>query len=123
EKFRICARSVMTPGYVRNRGNGQAPPAWSAAPQEAVCIGPASRHDRPKTTEFESDPSSRQTMKRFLSGTLVFGALILAEPVLAGPIDRACRQSARAAATSQLCGCLQSLADTTLKRSDHRRVA
>ncbi|WP_333682941.1 hypothetical protein [Pontibaca methylaminivorans] len=62
-------------------------------------------------------------MKRFLSGTLVFGALILAEPVLAGPIDRACRQSARAAATSQLCGCLQSLADTTLKRSDHRRVA
>lgn len=62
-------------------------------------------------------------MTKLLSGTFLLGALVLAEPAFAGPIDRACRQSARAAATSQICGCLQSLANTTLKRSDHRRVA
>lgn len=48
-----------------------------------------------------------------------------AMPLLAcsGPIEKACVQSGRAAATSELCGCVQRAADATLGRSDQRLAA
>lgn len=44
----------------------------------------------------------------------------VAPPAEAGPITRACIQSARAGATPQMCGCIQRVADTSLNRSEQR---
>jgi hypothetical protein len=55
-----------------------------------------------------------------------FGAVALsfmAGMVSAGPIDSACSRSGRSAANSNLCGCIQQVADFTLNGSDQRRVA
>ena len=41
----------------------------------------------------------------------------------AGPIERACLSSDRAAANRALCGCIQQAADATLTGSDQRRAA
>lgn len=41
---------------------------------------------------------------------------------MSGPIDNACASSGRSA-SSQLCGCIQQVADQTLSRSDQRRAA
>jgi hypothetical protein len=41
----------------------------------------------------------------------------------AGPIERACLQSGRQAATPALCGCIQRAADQTLSRADQSRAA
>jgi len=40
-----------------------------------------------------------------------------------GPISRACLEANRAAATPQLCGCIQAVADVTLSGSEQRRAA
>ncbi|MDS9466128.1 hypothetical protein RGQ15_00860 [Paracoccus sp. MBLB3053] len=51
-------------------------------------------------------------------------AVILTTPLaVAGPIDSACIKSDRRARSSQLCGCIQQVADMTLSRSDQRRAA
>lgn len=46
-------------------------------------------------------------------------------PVAAAPgvIQRACQQSDRDAATPQLCGCIQRVANHSLTRSERRKVA
>ncbi len=41
----------------------------------------------------------------------------------AGPIESACLRSGRDAANRALCGCIQQVADMTLKGSDQRRAA
>ncbi len=47
------------------------------------------------------------------------------QPVLAssGIIDRACRSSGRSAATPQMCGCIQKVANHSLTRSDRKKAA
>lgn len=66
-------------------------------------------------------------MKKLLSFTLTATLLIgtAPAPVLAasGVIDRACRQSDRPAATPQLCGCIQKVANRSLNMSERRKVA
>lgn len=42
---------------------------------------------------------------------------------LAGPIESACNRSERKAANRNLCGCIQQVADMTLRGSDQRRAA
>jgi len=44
-------------------------------------------------------------------------------PVLAGPIESACMRSGLEAANRALCGCIQNVADQTLRRTDQRRAA
>jgi hypothetical protein len=41
----------------------------------------------------------------------------------AGPIEGACNRSHRKASSRQLCGCIQQVADQTLRGSDQRRAA
>lgn len=41
----------------------------------------------------------------------------------AGPIERACMNSDRKAANRSLCGCIQQVADQTLRGGDQRKVA
>jgi len=66
-------------------------------------------------------------MKRFFLTALSAAVLLTASPapVLAGlgVIDRACRNSNRSAASPQLCSCIQKVANTSLNRSERRRVA
>lgn len=58
----------------------------------------------------------------FAVATLV--ALSLTSSVaLAGPIERACNRSDRAAASRSLCGCIQNVADQTLRGGDQRKAA
>lgn len=47
---------------------------------------------------------------------------VVATPVAAGPVERACL-AAQAGAHAALCGCIQSAADATLAPSEQRRVA
>jgi hypothetical protein len=55
---------------------------------------------------------------------LAAGGLILTPgPARADRIERACLNSDRAAATPQLCGCIQRVADQILTRSDQRLAA
>ncbi|MDZ4095983.1 MAG: hypothetical protein U1D35_13875 [Paracoccaceae bacterium] len=41
----------------------------------------------------------------------------------AGPIERACLQSNRQAANRAVCGCIQQVADMTLRGADQRKAA
>ena len=41
----------------------------------------------------------------------------------AGPIGNACMKSDRKAANSAVCGCIQKVADASLRNSDQRRIA
>lgn len=43
--------------------------------------------------------------------------------VMAGPIESACLRSDRASGNRSLCGCIQQVADMTLKGGDQRRAA
>ena len=68
-------------------------------------------------------------MKPFLTTALIVALASSAAVVLpAGPaeakrIERACLNSDRQAATPQLCGCIQRVADQILTRSDQRMAA
>lgn len=42
---------------------------------------------------------------------------------MAGPIESACMRSDRKAANRALCGCIQQVADQTLRRTDQSRAA
>ena len=50
-------------------------------------------------------------------------ALALPMTATAGPIESACLRSDRQAANRALCGCIQQVADMTLKGSDQRKAA
>lgn len=59
-----------------------------------------------------------------LSVALVAVSVPLSAPVaLAGPIERACLNSDRRAANRQVCGCIQQVADMTLRGADQRKAA
>ncbi|QDY70312.1 hypothetical protein FPZ52_09445 [Qingshengfaniella alkalisoli] len=45
------------------------------------------------------------------------------QAALAGPVERACNQSDRRAATPQLCSCIGAVAQQTLSHSDQRTAA
>lgn len=60
-------------------------------------------------------------MKRLLlASALIAGSVSAAS---AGPIERACNQSARSGGNRALCGCIQQAADMTLNGSDQSRAA
>lgn len=64
--------------------------------------------------------------KRMLAAALVVVSLaagVGAGAVRAGPIERACLQSDRRAANAALCGCIQRVADMSLRGGDQRRAA
>lgn len=62
--------------------------------------------------------------KPILLATVVAIALPLMITVAAaGPIENACNRSDRKAANRALCGCIQQVADMTLRSSDQRRAA
>ena len=66
-------------------------------------------------------------MNKLLLAALAVAVLTAVSPAPAqagmGLIDRACRKSDRTAATTQLCSCIQKVANTSLNRSERRRVA
>lgn len=49
--------------------------------------------------------------------------LALTAPVQGGVIERACLAGGRSAASPSLCGCIQQVAELTLKGSEQRRAA
>jgi hypothetical protein len=57
--------------------------------------------------------------------TLTAALLMLVGPAAeaGGPIERACNRSDRAAATREMCHCLQRVADATLRRREQRTAA
>lgn len=59
--------------------------------------------------------------KSLLAGVVL--AFILPAAGFAGPIERACLNSDRKAATRALCSCIQQVADTTLRGGDQRKAA
>lgn len=66
------------------------------------------------------------SMKTMMMRTGLAGLVLAAGTMAAqaGPIGAACAQSSRAAAsTPGLCGCIQYVADQTLRPGDQRRVA
>lgn len=54
---------------------------------------------------------------------LIAGLMLAACGASAGPIERACMQSGRKAATPALCGCIQRAANETLSPSDQSLAA
>ena len=59
-------------------------------------------------------------MKQVLVLGAVAGVLALSGPAAANPIERACMQSDRSAATRSLCRCIGDAADRTLSHGDMR---
>ncbi len=59
--------------------------------------------------------------KTMIAGVLL--ALTLPMASFAGPIERACLSSDRKAANRNLCGCIQQVADMTLRGGDQRKAA
>ncbi len=64
-------------------------------------------------------------MKRILTAVLCAGTFtVLAPfPAQAGLIERACRQADRTAATPAKCSCIQQVANSSLTRSERKKVA
>lgn len=61
-------------------------------------------------------------MKTTLTAALV-AVFTLSDPVYSGPIENACLKADRKAANRSLCACIQSVANTTLSRSEQKRAA
>jgi hypothetical protein len=62
--------------------------------------------------------------KTILMAVCVAVALpVLSSFANAGPIEGACNRSKRKASNRQLCGCIQQVADQTLRSGDQRRAA
>ena len=57
------------------------------------------------------------------AGVVAFGLVCVAQAASAGPIQTACLQAGRGAASAGLCSCIQQVADITLGNSDQRRAA
>lgn len=70
-----------------------------------------------------SGPAMRQMMMKSFALAAVLAVVLPASLATAGPIQRACMASDRAAANRALCGCIQQAADATLSGSDQRRAA
>lgn len=51
------------------------------------------------------------------------GLFLAATAAFAGPIETACNRSDRQAANPAVCGCLQQVADMTLRGADQKRAA
>ncbi|MDU9004009.1 hypothetical protein [Sedimentitalea todarodis] len=66
-------------------------------------------------------------MKHALAALLCAGTVLWAAPApvmaASGIIERACRSSGRSSATPQLCGCIQSVANSSLSRSERKKAA
>lgn len=63
-------------------------------------------------------------MKPFHAVALGAAVFLTSVPMaVAGPIESACMRSDRKAANRALCGCIQQVADMTLKGGDQRRAA
>lgn len=63
-------------------------------------------------------------MKISILGGLVAAVMMTAAvPAVAGPIESACLRSDRKQANRQVCGCIQQVADMTLRGADQRRAA
>jgi hypothetical protein len=63
-------------------------------------------------------------MKPILLAALAAAVLpVMSAAAFAGPIERACLRSDRAAANRSLCGCIQEAADLTLSGAEQRRAA
>jgi hypothetical protein len=60
-------------------------------------------------------------MRNATLATLAFLAVTM--PAQAGVIEQACLNSGRNAASPQLCGCIQQVADLTLQGSEQRKAA
>ncbi|WP_255613457.1 hypothetical protein [Pseudogemmobacter faecipullorum] len=62
--------------------------------------------------------------KSLVTAALAAAVLFTAVPMSsAGPIESACMRSDRKSANRTLCGCIQQVADMTLKGGDQRRAA
>ena len=62
--------------------------------------------------------------RAFLAAALVAVLLPLTVTVAAaGPIEKACMNSDRRGASRAMCGCIQEVADMTLRGTDQRRAA
>ena len=65
-----------------------------------------------------------QVATRAVTLALAAGVFLSTVPAaFAGPIESACMRSGREAASRALCGCIQQVADMTLKGGDQRRAA
>lgn len=62
-------------------------------------------------------------MRMMRVGLIALGLGVLAGAASAGPIERACLSSSRAAGNQALCGCVQKVADITLSGADQRLAA
>ncbi|MFD1913417.1 hypothetical protein [Halodurantibacterium flavum] len=64
-------------------------------------------------------------MKNLALAALIAAVCLPLVPTMAsaGPIESACLQSGRQAATRQLCRCIQQAANATLTRGDQRQAA
>ena len=58
-----------------------------------------------------------------LAALAALSLALLAPALQAGPIENACLRSGRDAANRALCGCIQQVADMTLRGGDQRRAA
>jgi hypothetical protein len=58
-----------------------------------------------------------------LAVSTAIALLVASNASLAGPIERACMNSDRKVATRSICGCIQQVADQTLRGSDQRKAA
>ncbi|AWD21271.1 hypothetical protein [Pseudogemmobacter blasticus] len=58
-----------------------------------------------------------------LAGLCAAAFPVFSSMASAGPIESACLRSGRDAASRALCGCIQEVADMTLKGNDQRRAA
>ena len=56
-------------------------------------------------------------------GVIAFGAMAFAGAAEAGPIKRACLAADRAAASRELCTCIERVAKPMFSRSEMRRIA
>lgn len=64
-------------------------------------------------------------MKKSMLAAAIFAVSLPLGATLAsaGPIERACLQSDRKAANRAVCGCIQQVADMTLRGADQRKAA
>jgi len=58
-----------------------------------------------------------------LAAMAVTSLVLLSATAFAGPIETACNRSNRQAASPAMCGCLQQVADMTLRGADQKRAA
>lgn len=58
-----------------------------------------------------------------LAAVAALSLFVASDSALAGPIETACNRSDRAAASPAMCGCLQQVADMTLRGADQKRAA